>query len=278
MLGGTYALLGIGLTLIFGIMRVVNFTHGELYAFGAYMMYAVVMRLGVDFFVALPLAVALGMLLGAALELMLLRPLRSSDIDITMLVMIGAWIVLQNSEQLAWTGVAQSITSPFPVEPLVVGGLSVSWNRVFVFLVAIFLISSTYFIITGTKLGKAMRATFQDRETAALMGVRIERIHTVTFALGSGLAAAAGALLGPVFVVTPTMGDLAATKAFAIVILGGLGNVIGATIGGFILAFAEEIGVAYISSGYRDAMGFLLIILILLFRPTGLFVQKERIS
>ena len=278
MLGGTYALLGIGLTLIFGIMRVVNFTHGELYAFGAYMMYAVVMRLGVDFFVALPLAVMLGMLLGAALELMLLRPLRSSDIDITMLVMIGAWIVLQNSEQLAWTGVAQSITSPFPVEPLVVGGLSVSWNRVFVFLVAIFLISSTYFIITGTKLGKAMRATFQDRETAALMGVRIERIHTVTFALGSGLAAAAGALLGPVFVVTPTMGDLAATKAFAIVILGGLGNVIGATIGGFILAFAEEIGVAYISSGYRDAMGFLLIILILLFRPTGLFAQKERIS
>ena len=114
MLGGTYALLGIGLTLIFGIMRVVNFTHGELYAFGAYMMYAVVMRLGVDFFVALPLAVALGMLLGAALELVLLRPLRSSDIDITMLVMIGAWIVLQNSEQLAWTGVAQSIASPFP--------------------------------------------------------------------------------------------------------------------------------------------------------------------
>ncbi len=166
MLGGTYALLGIGLTLIFGIMRVVNFTHGELYAFGAYMMYAVVMRLGVDFFVALPLAVALGMLLGAALELMLLRPLRSSDIDITMLVMIGAWIVLQNSEQLAWTGVAQSITSPFPVEPLVVGGLSVSWNRVFVFLVAIFLISSTYFIITGTKLGKAMRATARPSRTA----------------------------------------------------------------------------------------------------------------
>src|SRR5260370_1108205 len=230
MLGGTYALLGIRLTLLFRLLRVVDFTHRELYPFRAYMMYAVVMRLGVDFFVALPLAVALGMLLGAALELMLLRPLRSSDIDITMLVMIGAWIVLQNSEQLAWTGVAQSITSPFPVEPLVVGGLSVSWNRVFVFLVAIFLISSTYFIITGTKLGKAMRATFQDRETAALMGVRIERIHTVTFALGSGLAAAAGALPGPVFVGTPTMGHLAATKAFAIVILGGLGNVIGAPI------------------------------------------------
>jgi branched-chain amino acid transport system permease protein len=278
MLGGTYALLGIGLTLIFGIMRVVNFTHGELYAFGAYMMYALVMRLGIDFFAALVLAMALGIVLGGAIELTLLRPLRSSDIDITMLVMIGAWIVLQNSEQFAWTGVAQSIANPFPAEPLVLGSVSVSWNRVFVLLVAMFLISATYFLVNGTKLGRAMRATFQDRETAALMGVRIERIHTATFALGSGLAAASGALLGPVFVVTPTMGDLAATKAFAIVILGGLGNVVGATLGGFILAFAEEIGVAYISSGYRDAMGFLLIILILLVRPTGLVAQKERIS
>jgi branched-chain amino acid transport system permease protein len=278
MLGGNYALLGIGLTLIFGIMRVVNFTHGELYAFGAYMMYALVMRLGIDFFAALVLAMVLGMVLGGAIELALLRPLRSSDIDITMLVMIGAWIALQNSEQLAWSGVAQSIASPFPADPIVLGGLSVSWNRVFVFLVAIMLISATYFLVNRTKLGMAMRATFQDHDTAALMGVRIERIHTATFAIGSGLAAASGALLGPVFVVTPTMGDLAATKAFAIVILGGLGNVVGATLGGFILAFAEEIGVAYISSGYRDAMGFLLIIVILLLRPTGLFAQKERIS
>jgi len=278
MLGGTYALLGIGLTLIFGIMRVVNFTHGELYAFGAYMMYALVMRLGVDFFAALVLAVMLGVVLGAAIEVALLRPLRSSDIDVTMLVMIGAWIVLQNAEQWTWTGVAQSINSPFPADPLVIGSLSVSWTRVFMFVVASLLIAGTYFLVNRTKLGMAMRATFQDRDTAALMGVRIERIRTATFALGSGLAAAGGALLGPVFVVTPTMGDLAATKAFAIVILGGLGNVVGATVGGFILAFAEEIGVGYVSSGYRDAMGFLLIILILLFRPTGIFAQKERIS
>lgn len=278
MLGGTYALLGIGLTLIFGIMRVVNFTHGELYAFGAYAMYALVTKLGVNFFAALALASALGVILGGLVELALLRTLRSADIDITMLVMIGAWIILQNTEQLAWTGVAQSIATPFPVEPLVIGPLSVSWNRIFVFAVAALLIALTWLLVHGTKLGMAMRATFQDRETAALMGVPIQRIHTATFALGSGLAAAAGALLGPVFVVTPTMGDLAAAKAFAIVILGGLGNLPGATLGGFILAFAEEIGVGYISSGYRDAMGFLLIILILLVRPTGLFAQKERIS
>jgi branched-chain amino acid transport system permease protein len=278
MLGGTYALLGIGLTLIFGIMRVVNFTHGELYAYGAYMMYALAMKLDVNFFVALVLAMGLGVVLGGAIELVLLRRLRSSDIDVTMLVMIGAWIALQNTEQLAWTGVAQSIANPFPADPIVLGGVSVSWNRVFVFVVAVLLIAGTYFLVNGTKLGMAMRATFQDRETAALMGVPIERIHTATFALGSGLAAAAGALLGPIFVVTPTMGDLAAAKAFAIVILGGMGSLVGATLGGFILAFAEEISVGYISSGYRDAMGFLLIIIILLFRPTGLFAQKERIS
>jgi branched-chain amino acid transport system permease protein len=110
------------------------------------------------------------------------------------------------------------------------------------------------------------------------MGVNINAIHTATFALGSGLAAAAGALLGPVYVVSPAMGDLAALKAFAIVILGGLGSFMGATLGGFILALAEELGAGYISSGYRDAIGFLLIILVLLFKPTGLFARKGRIG
>jgi branched-chain amino acid transport system permease protein len=278
MLGGTYALLGIGLTLIFGIMRVVNFTHGELYAFGAYMMYAFVMLAGVNFFAALAIAIVLGALLGAALELLLLRRLRGADIDTTMLVMIGAWIALQNAEQFAWSGVAKSINNPFPAAPLVIGSVSVAWNRVFVFVVALSLIGLTYLVIQKTKLGKAMRATFQDRDTAALMGVQIGSINTVTFALGSALAAAAGALLGPVFVAYPSMGDLAASKAFAIVILGGLGSIPGATLGGFILAMAEELGAGYISSGYRDAMSFLLIMVILLFRPTGMFAQKERIG
>src|SRR5262247_4060096 len=176
MLGGTYALLGIGLTLIFGIMRVVNFTHGELYAFGAYMMYMLVMLLGVNFFLALPLAVVLGVALGAIMEVTLLRKLRGADIDTTMLVMIGAWIALQNAEQLAWSGVAKSIDSPFPSAPLVIGSVSVAWNRVFVLCVALVLIGATYALIHHTRLGKAMRATFQDRDTAALMGVRIGNI------------------------------------------------------------------------------------------------------
>jgi len=277
-LGSTYALLGIGLTLIFGIMRVVNFTHGELYALGAYAVFFLEVSLGVNFFLALVLAVIIGCAVGAAIEFVLLRPLLDADIDTTMLVMIGAWIVMQNTELFYWGGVSKAIMTPFPDEPLQVGPIFVSWLRLFVLVMALILIGATYVLINRTKLGKAMRATFQDRDTAALMGVNIKGIYTATFAIGSGLAAAAGALLGPVFLVTPSMGDLASLKAFAIVILGGLGNITGAAIGGFILALAEELGAGYVSSGYRDAMGFLIIIAVLLCRPTGLFAKAERVG
>jgi branched-chain amino acid transport system permease protein len=236
------------------------------------------MLLHLNFFLSLALAMALGIALGAVIEFVLLRKLRGADIDTTMLVMIGAWIAMQNLEQLAWSGVAKSIKTPFPSAPLVLGGLSVAWSRLFVFVVALALIAGTYALVDRTRLGRAMRATFQDSDAAKLMGVDIERVYLSTFALGSGLAAAAGALLGPIFVVTPGMGDLAALKAFAVVILGGLGSIAGATIGGFLLAFIEEMGAGYVSSGYRDAMGFLLIILVLIVRPTGLFSRKERIG
>ncbi|ALJ38945.1 branched-chain amino acid ABC transporter permease [Azospirillum brasilense] len=277
-LGGTYALLGIGLTLIFGIMRVVNFTHGELYTFGAYMAYMLAGMMGLNFFMSLAMAAVLGMALGALIEFTLLRPLKGADIDTTMLVMIGAGIAMQAGEQLVWGGVAKSVPSPFPTEPVVLGSVSVGMNRLFVLGVALLLLGGFYLLINRTKLGVAMRATFQDPDTAALMGVNRGLMYTLTFALGSGLAATAGALLGPIFVVTPTMGDLVALKAFAIVILGGLGNIPGATIGGFVLALAEEFGAGYLSSGYRDAMGFILIIAVLIVRPQGLFAMKERIG
>ena len=277
-LGSTYALLGIGLTLIFGIMRVVNFAHGELYAFGAYFVYFIAILLGFNFFLSLLVAIVAGGLLGALIEYVLLRPMRGADIDTTMLIMIGAMIVMQNGEQYIGGGVAKSVNTPFPQAPLVIGSVSVSWLSVFVFFAALALIAATYLVINRTKLGKAMRATFQDRDTASLMGVNIQMIYMATFALGSSLAAAAGALLGPVYVISPQMGNIASLKAFAIVILGGLGSIGGATIGGFILAFAEEIGAGYISSGYRDAMGFLIIIAVLLFKPTGLFARAERIG
>jgi len=185
---------------------------------------------------------------------------------------------MQSGTLWIWGGVAKSVTTPFPDEPLVLGSVSVSWLRLFVLAAAALLIVATYLLVNRTKLGCAMRATFQDQDTASLMGVNVDLIYTSTFAIGSSLAAAAGALLGPVYVIFPQMGDLAAVKAFAIVILGGLGNITGAVIGGFILALAEELGAGYVSSGYRDAMGFLIIIAVLIFKPTGLFARSERVG
>ena len=277
-LGGTYALLGIGLTLIFGLMNVVNFAHGELYTLGAYATFAALALAGSGFFTAVAAALVIGAAAGALVERVLLRPLRDESIDTTMLVMIGLWITLQNAELLGWGGVARSIPHPFPTAPLVVGPVGIAPLRVFVVLTALGLIGLSWLLIHKTRLGTAMRATFQDRETAALMGVRIGRIHTATFAFGSALAAAAGALLGPVFLAYPSMGDLASLKAFSVVILGGLGNLAGATLGGIVLGIAEELGAGYVSSGYRDAVGFVIIILVLLFRPSGLFARSERIG
>jgi branched-chain amino acid transport system permease protein len=277
-LGGTYALLGIGLTLIFGLMNVVNFAHGEFYTLGAYTAFASLALLGLPFLAAIPVAIVTGIVLGALCERVLLRPLRGESIDSVMLVMIGLWIAMQNAELLGWGGVAKSIAHPFPTAPIVAGPLGIAPLRLFVFVTAIALIVAAQLVIHRTKLGRAMRATFQDADTAALMGVRIGRIHTATFALGSGLAAAAGALLGPIFLVYPSMGDLASLKAFSVVILGGLGNVAGATFGGLLLGVVEELGAGYVSSGYRDAVGFVIIILVLLLRPSGLFARTERIG
>ncbi len=277
-LGGTYALLGIGLTLIFGLMNVVNFAHGEFYTLGAYAAFAAVALSGLPFIAALVGAVAAGAALGALTERVLLRPLRGQSIDTVMLVMIGLWIAMQNAELLVWGGVAKSIPHPFPTAPLTLGPLSIAPLRVFVLAAALTLILGAHLIVHRTRLGRAMRATFQDPDTAALMGVRIGRIHTATFALGSGLAAAAGALLGPIFLAYPAMGDLAALKAFSVVILGGLGNVAGATLGGVLLGIAEELGAGYVSSGYRDAVGFVIIILVLLLRPSGLLARAERVG
>jgi branched-chain amino acid transport system permease protein len=278
LLGATYSLLGIGLTLVFGLMNVVNFAHGEFYTLGAYAAFAALALTSVPFFLAIPLAIVAGAAAGAVCERVLLRPLRAQSIDTVMLVMIGLWIAMQNAELLGWGGVAKSVPTPFPTQPVVLGAVSVAPLRIFVFVVSGLLILGAHLLLSRTKLGRAMRATFQDRETAALMGVSIERIHTVTFAFGAGLAAAAGALLGPVFLLYPSMGDLASLKAFSVVILGGLGNFGGAALGGVVLGIAEELGAGYISSGYRDAVGFLMIVAVLLLRPSGLFARAERVG
>lgn len=277
-LGATYALLGIGLTLIFGIMKVVNMAHGELYTLGAYVSFGFVSLLGLNYFGSVLMAAAVGLVAGAAIEWLLLRRRNLAAIDEVMLIMIGVMIVMQNAELLAWGGVAKAVPSPFSQEPVVFGAVSVSPIRLFVLGTALVLLVSFYLLIERSRLGLSMRATFQDKDAAKIVGVNVSRIYTLTFALGSCLAAVAGALLAPVFVVNPTMGDLASLKAFAIVILGGLGNLAGAALGGFALALIEEFGAGYISTAYRDAIGFLVILIVMVFRPQGLFTLKERVG
>ncbi len=277
-LGATYALLGIGLTLIFGIMRVVNFAHGELYALGAYVSYAFVSVLGLNYFGSIVAAAAVGLAAGALIERLLLRRRDLTSIDEVMLIMIGTMLIMQNAELLAWGGVAKAVPSPFPQDALVFGAVSVAPIRLFMLITACVLLVVFYLLIEHSRLGLSMRATFQDRDAAKICGVNVSRVYTLTFALGSCLAAIAGALLAPVFLVNPTMGDLASLKAFAIVILGGLGNLAGAALGGFVLALVEEFGAGYISTSYRDAIGFLLILVVMILRPQGLFAAKERVG
>jgi branched-chain amino acid transport system permease protein len=234
--------------------------------------------LNLDFFSSIIVAAVIGLLVGGLIEFVLLRRKDLKNIDEVMLIMIGIMIIMQNLELMAWGGVAKIIPTPFSQDPISFAGLYISPTRLFVFITAVILLIIFYLAIERTRFGLAIRATFQDQDAARIVGVNVKSIYTLTFALGSAMAAVAGALLAPMFVATPLMGDLASLKAFAIVILGGLGNLGGAALGGFLLAFLEEFGASYISSAYRDAFGFVVIILVMLFRPQGLFAAKERVG
>jgi branched-chain amino acid transport system permease protein len=274
-LGAGYALMGIGLTLIFGIMRVVNFAHGELFMLGAFFLYTLFSLWGVNFFVASLLAVAGVALVGAVVERVILRRLREQPIEIPMLAMVALSVIIQNAAILIWDPSPKTIRHPFSPVPMTFGPIYVVAIRVFAGAVAVSLIVGAHLFIRKTRLGRAMRATFQDTDMARLTGVDVDRIYMFTFAFGAALAGASGALLGAVFWVYPAMGDLAALKSFAVVIMGGLGNFLGAIVGGLLLGVAESLGAGYVSSGYKDAIGFVLIILLLVWRPQGLFGTKS---
>ena len=278
LLGSTYSLLGIGLTLVFGLMNVVNFAHGEFYTLGAYGTFAALAAASVSFFLAIPLAIVGGALIGAVCERLLLRPLRAASIDTTMLVMIGLWITLQNAELLAWGGVAKSVPTPFPTEPVVLGPVSVSRLRIFVFVMSAVLILGAHLLLTRTRLGRAMRATFQDRETAALMGVSIERIHTVTFALGAGLAAAAGALLGPVFLLYPPWATSPLRRPSAWSSWAGSATSWERRWAGSSSASPRSSARATSPPAIATRWASSIIVLMLLVRPSGLFTRAERVG
>lgn len=272
--GCFYALIALGLTLIFGMMGVVNFAHGEFFVLGGVFAYVFVARFGVPFWLAVILVVALMAVIGALFDVLLVRPLRSAHILSTALVTIGLSIFLLNTTLLLFGPSPRAIETGFARKPILLGPVVLTEARVFAVLLGIAAIVLAHLLIQKTKLGRAMRATFQNRDAAALVGVNIEFVYTFTFAVGTAMAALAGALLGAIFVVHPSTAEVATLKAFVVVILGGMGSFPGAIAGGLILGVVESLWGGFFSSGYQDVIGFILVIFILLFKPTGLFSGK----
>lgn len=270
-LGSTYALIALGYTMVYGIIELINFAHGEIYMFGAFAGLILTTVLKIPFFWAFFLAMALAALLGITVEYIAYRPLRRSSRLAALISAIGTSIFLSNLALLIMG--AKPYTFPSPFEPKVYQTSLFIISKVeIIILVSSFLlmIGLTVFVQT-TKVGKAMRATAQDKDTASLMGINIDQIVTITFAIGSALGAAAGVMVGIYFrTVTPTMGLMPGLKGFVAAVLGGIGNIPGAMLGGILLGIAEVMGAAYISSQYRDAIAFALLILVLLVKPSGL--------
>ena len=275
--GTFYALSALGLTLIFGLMRVVNFAHGELYMVGGLIGWALTELLGANFFLALLIVVIATGAAGYLIDRWLIERVRNQGPETGILLTIGISIFLTNTALLIVGTVPHKVLSPFANKPLFLGPVVVTQSRLSIVAICAVLMIAVHLLIKHTTLGRAMRATVQDAMAASLVGIRTERIHGFTFALGTALASAAGSLLGSIYVTQPTIGGLVSLKAFVVVILGGLGSFAGAIIGGLLLGVTEALWGGYFATGYVDAIGFALVIVMLLVRPYGLFsVKSER--
>jgi branched-chain amino acid transport system permease protein len=279
-IGGIYALIAVGLTTIFGLMNIVNFAHGEFYMLGGMIAFLLTQSFLSNYFVALVGSIAVVMMIGFVVEKILIKRLRVKGDDLLVtgaLVTIGLSIFIQNTSLLIFGSIPKLIQSPFSSEPLKIGPILVGRMYIFAAAVTVAVILSAHYSIKKTKLGMAMRATFQDKDVASLVGIKIDRIYSFTFMLGAGLAGTAGALLGPIFVIYPNAGERVVLKAFVVVILGGMGNFLGAIFASLLLGVVEGLSSAYISAEYKDLIGFVMVLFILVFRPSGLFGLKERI-
>jgi branched-chain amino acid transport system permease protein len=268
--GCSYALIAVGLTAIFGLMEIANFAHGQFYMLGAYFTYWLTRIVGLDFWIGLVASVIGVMLIGVILERTLFRMLRGASLSSSVLATIALSIFLENLALNVWGPRPQKILSPFDTGSLEFLGIFTTPERLLMLLATVVIVILLHLGLRHTQTGKAIRATFQQREAAALVGIDIDRLYTLTFAIGAGLAALAGVLLGTIFVVQPSMGGVATLKAFVVVTLGGISSFAGGIAGGLILGLAESFG-AIIAPAYKDAVGFILVLMVLLFKPNGLF-------
>ena len=273
MLGSTYAIVALGLTLVFGILHIPNFAHGHLYMLGAYVSFFLMTLYGFGFWTALVSSMVILGLIGMLIERVVYRPLQDKPHINSFISAIGALIILETSVIVFWGPQGRRIPNPYPdiIELL---GITMSYQRLLVIVAAIAMIVLLQIFIKKTTPGTTIEAVAQNREGAMLVGINVNWVSSITFAISTATAAAAASLVAPIFMISPTMGALLGMKAFIIVILGGLGSIPGAILGGYILGILEAIGGGYLSAAYKDVYAFGALILILSIRPTGLFGKE----
>jgi len=274
-IGSVYVLLATGLNLIFGVMKLVNFAHGELLMIGAYVCYSVTTAFGVNAYIALFVSMGVVALVGIGVERLAFRRVLGEDKLNEIFVSLGLIMVFDNFAVLVWGEKSKRIISPFENMNVQLGEIAISYDRVIALAFVAAILVGLVFLIKKTKIGRAMRATSQKSQAAKLMGINIEHIYIFTFALGAALAGAAGSLYGIISPFNPYIGALPTIKAFAIIILGGLGSIPGAIIGGLLYGIAEQSAVMLLGGIWRDAVAFSLLIIVLILRPKGLFGGKD---
>lgn len=278
-LGSVYALLALGYTMVYGIIQLINFAHGEIYMIGAFAGFYSATTLKLPLIPTLLVAMAVSSLAGIIIEKIAYKPLRNSPRITLLITAIGVSLLLQNSMRI----LVGSDPKPFPdlinAGTLNIGAVQIQWKTILMFLVSALLVIVLQFIVYKTKLGKAMRAASQDIEAASLMGINVNNTISFTFALGSALAGIAGVLVAISYPsITPYIGVMPGLKSFVAAVLGGIGSIPGALVGGLLIGILETLSKAYISTSFSDAIVFGILILILLIKPSGLLGKKANVK
>lgn len=278
--GLLYALIALGLAIVFSIMRVVNFAHGELYMVGGYLLYFLTKPAGLPAIVSLPFCMVATCIPGLLMERLLLRPVYTTPLEraeeYAIIMTFGVSLFLQN---IALWGIGPYELTPasfWKGSQKVIGDLYLAGDRLFAAAMAAILLGATLLLVYRTWLGHGLRATAQSRVGAAVVGIDVVRMNVCAMGLSAMLAAAAGALIAPMFLVYPDVGAVPVVKAYVVIVLGGMGSIPGSIIGAVLLGLVESLGSAYLAVSYRDVYAFLVLILVLLVRPHGLFGERER--
>ena len=276
-LGSIYSLVALGYTMVYGIVKLINFAHGDIYMVGAFVGLVTATFMGKNFILVIAVSMILTAFLGVLVEKTAYKPVRNSSRISALISAIGASIFISNLVVLINGPQREAYPEIFPRIEFGLGGITVSFLQIFIILISIALMYGLYYIVYNTKMGIAMRAVSQNLNTSRLMGINPDNVISFTFAIGSSLAAAAGVLVGTYYrAIDPLMGLIFGLKAFVAAVLGGIGSIPGAVVGGLVLGLAEVMGVAFISPSFRDAIAFGILIFILIVKPSGLFGKRTK--